>query len=64
MTGMRNEELCGTAAGYNHLGTEHRQACSACREASTKWFKGYQKAVAGGYRDQWVKQNPPKSVYA
>ena len=55
-------ELCGTAAGYNRLGPLHRRDCSACREASTKWFKGYQAAVAGGYREQWLAQNPPKSV--
>ena len=63
-SGMSNPELCGTAAGYNKFGTAHRQACSACREAATKWARGFQKAVAGGYREQWVKQNPPKSVYA
>ena len=64
VTGMRNKELCGTAAGYNALGADHRRDCSVCREAAHKWATGFNQAKAGGYHLQWAKQNPPRSVRA
>jgi hypothetical protein len=63
-TAGSRDQLCGTAAGYTALGTQHRMECSVCREASTRWFTEYQKSVAGGYREQWIKANPPTTFHA
>lgn len=59
------KDLCGTAAGFNALGTEHRRTCDACRTASRNWAAGYFAALHLSGPDaarQWAAENPPKET--
>jgi predicted aconitase len=60
----KTDPRCGTAAGYNALGTEHRRTCEPCKAASRKWMRGFQRAARTGTHLAWAEANPPRTVSA
>jgi hypothetical protein len=53
------ERLCGTAGGYNALGTDHRRTCEDCKAASRAWFAGYQSSLRTGTQKAVIENNKP-----